>query len=112
MKTELFKEENLIKSGSANLQKGIETVGGKIYLTNKRLVFESHNFNVQSGKTEIKLIDINSLEFSWTKLFGLIPLIPNSLSVLTKDNKNLNFALSNRTMWKEEIEKAKNSSNN
>jgi hypothetical protein len=34
MKTALNQHDHIIKQGSANLQKGVETVGGKLYLTN------------------------------------------------------------------------------
>ncbi len=46
MKTQLNINEEIIKKGGANLQKGIEAVGGFLYLTNERLIFESHKFNV------------------------------------------------------------------
>ena len=38
MKTRTRDSEKNIKHGSANLQKNIETVGGKLYLTNERLI--------------------------------------------------------------------------
>lgn len=41
MKFALRAGERIIREGAANLQKNIETVGGKLYLTNQRLVFES-----------------------------------------------------------------------
>ena len=40
MKTELNPNEALIKKGGANLQKGAESVGGYLYLTDQRLIFE------------------------------------------------------------------------
>lgn len=45
MKTELRQGEQIVKEGAANLQKNIETVGGKLCLTNQRLVFEAHKIN-------------------------------------------------------------------
>ena len=46
MNTELKNKEKIIKNGSANLQKGIETVGGKIYLTvkNRLVQINTHHF--------------------------------------------------------------------
>lgn len=70
MKTEVGSNEQFIKQGSANLQKGLETVGGKLYLTNQRLIFEAHKINIQGGNAEIKFSDIQSLEKCWTKFFG------------------------------------------
>lgn len=38
--------------------RGWEGVGGRLYLTNRRLVFESHAINLQTGTTDIPLADI------------------------------------------------------
>ena len=46
MKFELRQGEQIIKEGKANLQREWETVGGKLYLTNQRLIFEAHKLNV------------------------------------------------------------------
>jgi hypothetical protein len=53
MKTTLGDGEMIIKEGTANLQKNIETVGGKLYLTNQRLVFEAHKHGDELPHTEI-----------------------------------------------------------
>ena len=55
MQTLLRQAEKVVKEGAANLQKNLETVGGKLYLTNQRLVFEAHKLNVQGGATEVEL---------------------------------------------------------
>ena len=107
MNTELKNKEKIIKSGSANLQKGIETVGGKIYLTNERIIFESHNFNIQSGKNEINLTEITRIEYCWTKFLGFIPIIPNSLSIITNKGK-YNFVIAGRSAWKSKIDELLN----
>ncbi len=70
MRTELKQDEHIIKQGLANLQKGIETVGGRLYLTNQRLVFEAHTINVQGGTTEIELSSISTTKKCWTKFLG------------------------------------------
>ena len=46
MNVQLPQGEVIIKEGAANLQKGIETVGGKLRLTNQRLLFKAHKLNV------------------------------------------------------------------
>lgn len=99
MKTELKQNEQIIKQGGANLQKGRETVGGKLYLTNQRFVFEAHKINFQRGSTEINLSDIQSSERCWTKFLGFIPLMPNSLALYTKADKEYRFALCDRGAW-------------
>lgn len=111
MKTELRQGEKLIKNGGANLQKNIETVGGKLHLTDQRLVFEAHKFNVQSGVTEVELSNIQSSEKCWTKFLGFLPLFPNSLAVYTKQGKEYRFVLFGRGAWAAAIEAQKNNAN-
>jgi hypothetical protein len=99
MKTQLHPDEKIIKEGAANLQKNIETVGGKLYLTNQRLVFEAHSFNVQSGTSELALSNVQSLRPCWTKFLGFIPLLPNSLAVYSKQGDEYRFVLFGRHAW-------------
>ena len=103
MKTTLNSTEMLIKKGPANLQKGVETVGGKLYLTTQRLIFEAHKLNIQGGITEMNLSEINSTKLAWTKFLGLIPLIPNSLSINLKKNEYC-FVLFGRKVWQSSID--------
>ncbi|EQD43261.1 hypothetical protein B1B_13901, partial [mine drainage metagenome] len=111
-KTELRQSEQVIKDGAANLQKNIDAVGGKLYLTNQRLVFEAHMFNIQGGTTEIELSNIQISEKCWTRFLGLIPLLPNSLAVYTKQGKEYRFVLSGRGAWMDAIEAQRNGQKN
>ena len=99
MNTELRAGENIVKEGLANLQRGAETVGGKLCLTSKRLVFESHRFNIQTGATEIPLESITLVTPCWTKFLGFLPIAPNSLSVKTDDGAEYRFVLWKREAW-------------
>lgn len=108
METEKRKDEQIIKEGAANLQKGIETVGGKLCLTNQRLVFEAHKFNVKVGVTEVEISDIQSSQTCWTKFLGIIPPFPNSLAVHTKRGKEYRFVLFGRSAWASAIEAQRN----
>lgn len=99
MKTDLRNGERVIKEGAANLQKNIETVGGRLYLTNQRVIFESHQFNVQDGTAEVDITNIQSAEPSWTKFLGFLPIFPNSLSIYTKQGKEYRFVLFGRGAW-------------
>ena len=101
--------EQVIKSGVANLQKNIETVGGKLYLTNQHLVFEAHKINVQGGSTEIELSSIQSSKKCWTKFLGFIPLAPNSLAIYTNEGKEYRFVLFKRGAWATAIDNARQS---
>ncbi len=99
MKIDLRSNEKLIREGGANLQRGIETVGGRLFLTDQRLFFQSHSFNVQTGATEIPICDVKSTELCWTKFLGVIPLFPNTLSVLTAGGEEYRFVLYDRKEW-------------
>ena len=103
MKTELNLNEKLIEEGRANLQKGFEAVGGFLYLTNQRLIFESHKVNIQTGNTIIDLSNIASTKKIWTKLFNIIPVVPNSLAVKCVDEQEYRFVLSGRGYWEYKI---------
>ena len=104
MKICLNPNENLMKEGNANLFRNIEAVGGKLFLTNQRLFFNSHAFNVQSGPLDIPILDIKHTELSWTKLFGIIPLLPNSITVTTIADVKHKFVVYGRNEWKRLID--------
>ncbi|MEL7004614.1 MAG: hypothetical protein AAFN93_18045 [Bacteroidota bacterium] len=55
---EIDEEEEIQHEGPANLFRGVEGVGGKLLLTDKRLIFKSHQLNIQAGETRILLEDI------------------------------------------------------
>lgn len=105
MKIELAPGEKILREGAANVQRGIETVGGRLFLTDRRLAFSSHAFNVQTGLTEIPLDAIRATRPCWTRFLGLIPLAPNSLEVRT-DNAAHRFVLFGRSEWAQAINQA------
>jgi hypothetical protein len=99
MQTPLEPGETLVKQGQANMRRGIESVGGHLYLTDRRLVFESHRLNIQRGATEVPLADIAGMEKRWTKLLKLIPIIPNTLAVQTTQGEEHSFVCYGRDAW-------------
>ena len=107
MQTPLLPGEIPIKDGGANLQRGIETVGGRLYLTNQRAVFESHAFNVQTGVTAIPLESITGARECWTKFLNLIPLFPNSFTITTNDGNEYSFVTLDRQAWIDAIGRQK-----
>ena len=104
MKSALKPEETIVREGVANLQIGIEAVGGRLFLTDQRLIFESHALNVQAGSTEITLGNIKTVRPCWTKFLNLIPLMPNSLAIETADGQEHRLVLFGRMKWKNAIE--------
>ena len=99
MKIDLHPNEKLLREGAANLLRGVETVGGKLFLTDQRLFFQSHSFNVQTGPTDIPLAEVRGTRLCWTKFLGVIPLFPNSLAVATTSGTEYRFVLFGRKGW-------------
>lgn len=99
MKTQLLPDETVVKEGLANMQRGIEAVGGKLYLTNQRLIFESHAFNIQRGATIIPLSSVMGVRKCWTKFLNLIPIAPNGIAVSSTEGKKYRFVTWGRQEW-------------
>jgi hypothetical protein len=98
MKTPLSPDERPIHDAGANHQRGLETVGGHLYLTDQRLVFEPHAFNLQSAVQHWPLADVSAVAPCWTKFLGLIPLAPNSIAV-TIAGVEQRFVVWGRQRW-------------
>lgn len=75
----------------ANLWRGSEAVGGRMTITNHRIYFQSHSFNVQTGVTEIPLRDIQSVGPCNT-----LGIVPNGLRVTLKSGTEFRFVVSGR----------------
>ena len=86
--------ETILFDTGANHFKGAEAVGGKLYLTNKRLVFKSHKFNVQNHELSIDLSDIDKVD-----RYKTLGLVNNGLSVTTIDNKTEKFVVQQVDEW-------------
>jgi hypothetical protein len=104
MKINLNPEEKLLREGSANLQRGAETVGGRLFMTDQRLFFSSHSLNVQTGTTEIPLSQVRSTRLCWTRFLNIIPVFPNSLAVVTTGGVEHRFVLFGRKTWASAID--------
>jgi hypothetical protein len=106
METALFPGEPLLHYGAANHQRGWETVGGRLFLTDRRLVFESHALNVQTGVTEIPLRDVADVRTCWTKFLNVLPVFPNSIAVETREGAVATFVVFGRGQWVAAIRQA------
>lgn len=87
-------DETILFDTGANHFKGAEGVGGKLYLTNKRLVFKSHKFNIQNHELSISLSDIDKVD-----RYKTLGLVNNGLSVTTTDNKIEKFVVQQIDEW-------------
>lgn len=103
VRTALLDGERLVKEGRANLERGLEMVGGRLFLTDQRIIFESHAFNVQRGTTIIDLREVVGVEAVWTKFLKVLPLRPNSIRIETHDGHDFRVVCVNREDWIREV---------
>jgi hypothetical protein len=94
-------EEPVLHEGLANHFRGIEGVGGKLFLTDRRLRFVSHRLNVQVHDTSWPLSTIVRAEA--TRTLGVIP---NGLVVWLADGRRERFVVHGRDRWTEAIGQA------
>jgi hypothetical protein len=94
-------DEKVLRHGPANHFKGIEGVGGKLFLTNKRLRFRSHKINVQTHDESYPIETIASVEPSRS-----LGIVPNGLLVHLRDGRRERFVVSGRADWVSNIRSA------
>lgn len=94
VKIVIEKDETILFETAANHFKGIEAVGGKLFLTNKRLVFKSHNINFQNHELSVPLSDIELVG-----RYKTLGLVNNGLSVTTSDNNVEKFVVEQIESW-------------
>lgn len=107
MNTPLLPDETPLRDGPANLQRGAETVGGRLYLTSRRLVFEPHILNLQKKVGELPLGEVTEVALGWTKFLGFLPLAPNALIVGHGSGEPWRLTLWGRADWLAAIEAAR-----
>lgn len=92
MAFELRANEELVGEVSANLKRGVEFAGGRLTITNQRLIFRAHVLNVQSQGAEIPLSSIADVE----KASSLLGMINNRLKLRTNSGIEYDFVISQR----------------
>lgn len=95
--------EVVIFKTPANHFKGVECVGGTLYLTDKRLVFKSHNLNIQNHEQSIQLSELRAV-----KRFKMHGFINNGLLVEAGSGITEKFVVEKPNQWPELIERTKN----
>src|SRR5947208_3077670 len=53
--------EQIMAEAPANLMRGIEAVGGRLMITDQRLLFQPHSINIQGWQTEILFRDVTEV---------------------------------------------------
>lgn len=89
----LRESERLLKHGVASHRRGWETVGGRLYLTDRRLMFQPHLFNLQIEEWCVGLTEVEEV-----RAFLTLGFIPNGLSVVTSDGEE-RFLVRDRHGW-------------
>lgn len=90
--------ETIIKEGGANHFKGKEGFGGKLVLTDKRLIFKSHRFNIQNHQDDFELGHIERLHIN--KKFNFLE---NGLTLELTNNESHKFIVDEPKEWVEVI---------
>ena len=90
-------EKEYLYSGSANLSRGIEGVGGKLELTRDAIIFKPHALNIQREELYIALADVK--EIAQASSLGIVP---NAINIGT-DIDEFKFVVHNRKEWLDRI---------
>ncbi|WYL87003.1 hypothetical protein WMO32_04505 [Xanthomonas oryzae pv. oryzicola] len=96
-------DRNVLRQAPANLQRGMDAVGGRLILTADALLFQPHAFNVQTQSLSVPLGQIAAMQLCWTRLFDLLPIAPTSLSVRLSDGSEHRFVIGKREQWMVDI---------
>lgn len=94
MRTKLNENERLIKEGKATFFNTFlstlgPSAGGTLYLTNQRLIFEGHGFNVGKESAILNLSDVASSGTGF----------PNTFYVITNQNQEFKFSVFGKKDW-------------
>lgn len=95
---QLNQDENIDIQGPANIFRGMEAVGGKLFLTNQKIIFKSHKINIQRGQTDIKYSDIAKIEKRKTAKW-----LDNGIRISIHDDKKYDFVVNERDLWYDKL---------
>ena len=83
--------EEILADCIANLFRGIESVGGRLKITSRRLLFEPHATNFQKNPAEILMSDIQDVRKK-----NFLGIVPNGMLVQTKSGVEYKFVVMHR----------------
>ena len=83
--------EEIVDKFAANLWRGLEAVGGRVTLTNERLLFEANGLTIQSKPLAVALGDISGVA-----AFDSAGFIPNGMAVTCRSGEEHRFLLWDR----------------
>jgi len=94
----IIEGKEIIWEGQANHFKGLEAVGGRLFLTNDELVFKSHSMNIQNHELVVPLNQIIDIKTTLT-----LGIINNGVQIITNNNVTEKFVVNNSSKWMEKI---------
>jgi hypothetical protein len=94
--------EQILRKGVANLWRGMEAVGGRLWLTSGWLIFRSHAMNFQGGVWAWPLEAVVSVE-----PVNTLKVVPNGMEVILMDGERARFVVNRRGAWMSAITQAK-----
>jgi hypothetical protein len=94
MTVKLYENETVLKAANTSYVDSAAQVDGKLILTNQRIYFKTMTDEKKHIDFEILPTHIKEVMF-----FNTWRIIPNGLSVITKDGKELKFIIKNRDQW-------------
>ncbi len=96
-----FTGEQLLRDGPANHFLNGEGVGGWLFLTQERVLFRSHQFNIQRHELSVPLAEI--AEVQPVRTAGIFP---NGLLLVTRSGRQERFVVGEHRRWCDEIVRA------
>ena len=96
-------DETIIFQTPANYTSGQEPVSGKLFLTNKRLIFKNHKHDKNVLQFSIDLADIDNVD-----TFKTLKLFENGLLIKTVSNVSHRFIVDRLKHWIIQFEKHAN----
>lgn len=88
---QLYPNEEILADVAANMFRGIESVGGRMKITDKRIIFEPHAVNLQKMVAEIPLSQVADVTPRNTLM-----IVPNGILVLLKSGVEYKFVVRGR----------------
>ena len=98
VKPKLLEEEKIEIESPASRSKGFEKVGGKLFLTNKRLVFKSHKLNIHREQINIEYDQIAEVVKQ-----KISKVSDNGMRISIIKGKNYDFVVQDRDRWLEKL---------
>lgn len=95
-------DETVIKEGGANHFKKGEGVGGKLVLTDRRLIFKSHKYNIQNHEVSFDLGQLSEVRAS-----EMLKFLHNGLTVKLINRGEEKFIVDEPQEWITSITKQK-----